>query len=108
MSHKTSIAIKSIQGQRPGTFLVIITKGKHASTLSITNKGHHLQGTTLKIFGKLGDRNPEPFQPKVQNLYEEEYTQCFGRFEFQLLHTKRPISAILRVIVFLLSEQNTV
>ena len=33
--------------------------------------------------------NPEPFQPKGQNLYEDVYTQCFGRYEFQLVTRKK-------------------
>ena len=33
--------------------------------------------------------NPEPFQPKGQNLYEEVYKEWFGRYEFQLVTHKK-------------------
>ena len=34
--------------------------------------------------------NPEPFQPKGQNLENEEvYTECFGRYEFQFVTHKK-------------------
>ena len=34
--------------------------------------------------------NPEPFQPKGQNLENEEvYRECFGRYEFQLVTHKK-------------------